>query len=76
MNGFVRFLIDVAVFAAVAALLYWLASPYFSLFNRLLITDPPWGILSVFTLFMIGLLIAVELAGIIVSNLLGRPLFD
>lgn len=76
MNGSARFLIDVAVFAAVAALLFWLISPHFSLFNRLLITDPPWGILSVFALFMIGLLIAVELAGIIVSNLLGRPLFE
>ena len=67
---------DLGIMVAVAVGLFWLMSPAFPALNRLLITDPTWGLLSVFGLFMMGLFMALEITGIIVVNLLYRPPFQ
>lgn len=76
MKRLARSLIELGIMVVVALGLFWLMSPFFPNFDRLLLTDPTWGLLSVFGLFMMGLFIALELTSIIVIHLISVPPLD
>ena len=76
MKRLMRSLAHLGIMVVIAGLLFWMMSPFFPNFDRLLLTDPTWGLLSVFGLFMMGVFIALELTSIIVINLISGPPFD
>lgn len=74
MKHFIRFAAEFALFPAIFYALFSLASPFLPSFNRLLINDPVWGILSVWTIFAILLIMTFELHSMICGLLWGNRL--